>query len=324
VVVKQKHLEWFYAGARCLRALAREHGFENAFPTGEDWYLCPLCLDVLLTVEELGTRELTVEHVPPKALGGHELVLTCRTCNNHAGSKFDAEARKQERLWEFLSGQSEHPETAAFTLGDITTRVEMHVTGRTGMLLMGVPKINNPADMDLMEQYMRMLSETRSTDFSFTATPQLRYFPDRARISWIRTAYLAAFALFGWKYVLQPVLQPVRDQLMNPADVTLPLLSTYSPDGDLGRHELWIIKQPAEHQSLLTISGRHGVFLPLPDDPRSLEELARSLGARTGDPVHYAFKGDMFPWPSRPEHLLDPSPATPAPGHRGSGSLHDG
>jgi hypothetical protein len=313
-VVKQKHAEWFYAGARTLRAVACERGFEDVFPTGEDWYLCPLCLDVMLTVEEFGTNELTVEHVPPKALGGHELVLTCRTCNNHAGSKFDAEADKQRRLWQFLSGHSEHPETAAFTLGDITTRVEMHADGRAGMLLIGVPQINNPADMDLMEQHMRMLSETRNTDFSFTVTTRLRYFPDRARVSWIRTAYLAAFALFGWRYILQPTLQPIRDQLKNPSAVTLPLLSTYNPDGDPGRHELWVIKQPSDHQSLLAISGRHGVFLPLPNDPRSLEELARSLGARADEAVRHTFKGDMFPWPSRPEHLLDPRPATLAPG----------
>ncbi|SRR6266487_863343 len=124
-MVKHKHVEWFHTGARALRALARERGFEDAFPTGEEWYLCPLCLDVMLTVEELGTKELTVEHVPPKVLGGRELVLTCKTCNNRAGSKFDAEADKQQRLSQLVSGQSEQPETAALTIGGITTRVEM-------------------------------------------------------------------------------------------------------------------------------------------------------------------------------------------------------
>ena len=55
-----------------------------------------------------------------------------------------------------------------------------------------------------------------------------------------------------------------------------------------------MVKEPAEHQSLLVISGRlisgrRGVFLPLPNDPRSLEELARSLGARADGPVSAAF-----------------------------------
>lgn len=309
-MVKPKHIEWFYRGARTLRAVARERGFEDAFPSDEDWYLCPVCLDVLLTVEEFATEQLSVEHVPPEALGGNELVLTCKRCNNDAGRHFDAEAHKQQRLRQFLSGHSQQPETARFTVGDITTRVEAHVTGRTGMFLTEVPKINNPADLERMEEHMRTLSDTRSTDFHFTVTPQLRYFPDRARVSWIRTAYLAAFALFGWKYILQPALQPIRDQLMNPSTITLPLLSMYDPNGDPGRHEIWAIKQPTEHRSLLVTSGQQGVFLPVPNDPRSLEELARSLGARANEPVRYAFTGDMFPWPSRPEHLLDPAPVT--------------
>jgi hypothetical protein len=59
----------------------------------EDWYLCPACLDVLLTVEEFATEQLSVEHVPPEALGGNELVLICKRCNNDAGRHFDAEAK---------------------------------------------------------------------------------------------------------------------------------------------------------------------------------------------------------------------------------------
>jgi len=45
-VVKRKHIGWFYRGARTLRAVARERGWEDAFPTGEDWYLCPVGAEV--------------------------------------------------------------------------------------------------------------------------------------------------------------------------------------------------------------------------------------------------------------------------------------
>jgi hypothetical protein len=54
-VTKRKHIEWFYQGARTLRAVARERGREDFLTTPEDWYLCPLCLDVLLTVDEFET-----------------------------------------------------------------------------------------------------------------------------------------------------------------------------------------------------------------------------------------------------------------------------
>src|SRR5260370_40382262 len=97
-MARQKHIGWFYLGARTLRAVARVRGFEDALPNGRDWYLCPLCLDVMLTVEEFATGELTVEHVPPETLGGDDMVLTCKGCNSQAGSWFDAEAGKQWRL----------------------------------------------------------------------------------------------------------------------------------------------------------------------------------------------------------------------------------
>ena len=309
-MTKRKHIEWFYQGARTLRAVARERGREDFLTTPEDWYLCPLCLDVLLTVDEFETGELTVEHVPPEALGGGDLVLTCKACNNDAGTYFDGQAHRQERLRQLLSGQSDRPETVTFTVDDFPTRVEMRTAGRTGMLFTVIPQINNPAAVELAIEHMRVLSETRSTDFRFTVTPQVRYHPDRARLAWIRAAYLAAFALFGWTYILQPALQPIRDQLRNPSTPGLPPLSMYNPDGDPDRREIWIIKRPAEHQSLLVVAGQHGVFLPLPNDPRSLDELARSLGTSEDGPVSYSFTGDMFPWPSKPEYLLDPPPVT--------------
>jgi hypothetical protein len=137
---------------------------------------------------------------------------------------------------------------------------------------------------------MQALSEARSTDYCLdVAAPKLRYVPDRARVSWVRSAYLAAFALLGWKYILQPSLDLVRKQLGNLSAVTLPPLSLYAPDGDPGRLEIWVIREPAEYQSLLVVAGRHSVFLPLPDDSRSIAELASGLGAPAEGPFTCAF-----------------------------------
>lgn len=304
-MVKQKHMEWFQRGARTLRALVRERGREDAFPTREDWYVCPLCLDGL-TAGELETGELTVEHVPPRQLGGHELVLTCKKCNNRAGGKFDGPAHVEERLRRFASGQGGRPETVTFAVDGFKARGEMHAP----MLFLAVPEINSPGTLDRLEQHMRELSAKGSTDFRIEVTPQARYSPDHARVSWVRTGYLAAFALFGWRYILQPALQPIRDQLMDPSAVTLPPLSMYVPEWDHDRREIWVVKKPIQRQSLLVRSGRHGVFLPLPNDRRSIAELADSIEGHAEGPVRYDVTGDMIPWPSGPEHLLDPPPVT--------------
>jgi HNH endonuclease len=311
-LARAKHVEWFHRGAGTLRAVARERGREgSAFTTAEDWYLCPLCIDSWFTVEEFGTGWLTVEHVPPEKLGGGELVLTCRPCNNDAGKWFDAHALKEDRFRRLLSGQNERPETAEFTVDGLTARGRMPVTGQASMLFAVDPGINNPADGPPLIERMRTLSETGSTDFRLdVAAPRLSYVPDRAAVSWVRSAYLAAFALLGWKYILQPSLDPVREQLRNPSAGMLPPLSLYAPEGDPGRREIWVVREPAEYQSLLVVAGRHSVFLPLPDDSRSIAELASGLGAPAGGPVTYAFSGAVFPWPSGPEHRLDPPPVT--------------
>ncbi len=178
------------------------------------------------------------------------------------------------------------------------------------MLFLGVPGINKPGDAERMEEYMRELSASRSTDFRITITPQARYSHDHARVSWVRTGYLAAFELLGWRYILQPALQPIRDQLMNPSAVTLPSLSMCIPDSEADRRELWLVREPARLQSLLVMAGQHGVFLPLPNDHRTLSELASSVGPGTDGPVKLAVTGGVFPWPAGPTHLLDPAPVT--------------
>jgi hypothetical protein len=43
---------------------------------------------------------LTAEHVPPQSFGGRELLLTCKKCNNDAGTLLDAHARHKEDLAE--------------------------------------------------------------------------------------------------------------------------------------------------------------------------------------------------------------------------------
>lgn len=51
-------------------------------------YICPLCL-ASYTQQEVNADAITVEHAPQHALGGGEQALTCKVCNNEAGSEVD-------------------------------------------------------------------------------------------------------------------------------------------------------------------------------------------------------------------------------------------
>jgi len=308
---------WFTNGARALRAEFRVRGIEGQLPSDEDWYACPLCLNVVFKIEVLDEPDpaLTVEHAPPKWSGGTELALTCKRCNNEAGRLFDAEAQKLQRMRGFVAGQTGEPVRAAFTVDGVTIYGDWHMTGTgdaAGMYMAGVPKANNQADLDRMVEALDRHVGTGATGLSFQITPRTPLFPDRARVSWIRAAYIVAFARFGWRYILQPALQPMREHFLDPTGMELPILSMTDPDADPARREFWIIREPFDRRSVFVVMGQQTVILPLPRDPRSLEELSRSwvgdhdLAQRaTG-----TLTGTQFPWPEGPCHSLDPTPTS--------------
>lgn len=51
---------------------------------------CPLCLGLFRGRGSKFIRKPTLEHVPPKSLGGKVLCLTCEDCNNGTGSTIEA------------------------------------------------------------------------------------------------------------------------------------------------------------------------------------------------------------------------------------------
>lgn len=71
-------------------------------PPGFSGYVCPICLRAY-GEDALKLGYLTLEHVPPRKLGGRPIVLTCWKCNNSA-SQSDSHARNLEDILEFASG----------------------------------------------------------------------------------------------------------------------------------------------------------------------------------------------------------------------------
>jgi len=63
-------------------------------------YLCPIC-GQQFSREALKEGQLTLEHVPPRALGGRGIILTCKACNNLAGYTVDAAITKRADMDRF-------------------------------------------------------------------------------------------------------------------------------------------------------------------------------------------------------------------------------
>ena len=111
---------WFDLGAAAF-ALERPGMFDD--PT----YPCPVCL-APFTIEALADNRLSAEHVPPKSVGGRELLLTCRGCNNSAGTKLDAAAKIKEDVQIAMAGKGGRPHHIKAMIGELTVQGELHTS----------------------------------------------------------------------------------------------------------------------------------------------------------------------------------------------------
>src|SRR5437588_10584781 len=74
---------------------ARFWHMQPEHPITYSGYLCPICLvngfwltpnDTLYTTP----AKFSLDHYPPDSVGGFENVVVCKTCNNYAGTRYEA------------------------------------------------------------------------------------------------------------------------------------------------------------------------------------------------------------------------------------------
>lgn len=301
-----RRYQWFREGADAFRRFQRLAGNEHRLPPNQEVYACPLCLQVLFSIEALETKDLTVEHAPPKRLGGPELALTCRWCNSGSGTSFDAEAVKEWRFRKLLEGQSGQGSRARLTFDGVTVRGNLHIAGRTGLLFGGVQKANGEAKLERLETVMKQWANSGRQDVGFEIEVEDRFSAERAQISWVRSAYIVAFAALGWRYIAQTSLTPIRDQLRDPDVITLPSVGFFEPNADDDRREFLVVEEPADCASVAVALGRNVVFLPAIDSTRPLPDLVRSLHShQPANSGRHEFGGQLVPWPTKPLYALD-------------------
>jgi hypothetical protein len=248
--------------------------------------------------------------VPPRWAGGRPLLLTCKPCNDRAGSELDGQAAHREAQHDFLANRApDRALPAEFTVGDVTTRGDVRRVG-DALLLSVVPDVNNPRDLEARTRTLDAWAAGEASDgrMGFRLTERVSVV--KARLSWVRAAYLAAFAALGYRYASQSLLDPVRAQLADPAADLLPPLGLYDPDAPPDQRRLFLVQQPHELRSLAVVLGRYTVLLPGLEDLQPVEDLAAALGrvpVLPGSPGRRALQwaGKEVPWPAKPVYALD-------------------
>jgi hypothetical protein len=109
--------------------------------------------------------------------------------------------------------------TSRLTLGGIPNRGSMYA-GPGGILITGDPKRNHPDDVaKISESLADLMNEGHRMHIAFRDT----FHPRTAQLGFVRAAYLAAFAVFGYAYIFRPVFEPIRAALNGADDESLVL-----------------------------------------------------------------------------------------------------
>ncbi|WP_326663476.1 hypothetical protein [Streptomyces canus] len=301
-----KRLRWFDEGAPKLRQVLDQLGLGDVLPAGQDFYACPCCL-VAYPREAVSDDRLSIEDVPPKSVGGRPLLLTCKQCNNNAGSVFDSHAATRAEAEDFMRGRVTGRALRMTSHVDgIPLRGTAQWTDR-GIEFVGMPERNKPevqaAHLEALDAYVE--SESPRPNHSFTV--HTRFSEARARISWIRAAYLAAFAALGWGYIFRGVMDPYRKQLQQPDASIVPTYILRDPNAPPEERRVLLVDRPDELRSVAVVMGEHTVFLPSLFQPMTCGELAEAFASQRtdGDQLSVNLDGKEIPWPKRAMYFLD-------------------
>lgn len=270
---------WFDLGAESF-ARVRPGLYEN--PT----YPCPICLTPF-TIEALAQKQLSTEHVPPESLGGRELLLTCRSCNNSSGTKLDAHAKIKEEVQLALAGTLEHTHRVRAMFGDVVLNAELHTSG--GKYSLQVPtKINKPGTTDTLQRVAQMGAQL--------TVEHARYADLGAKISWFRSGYLALFAVTGYELALNPAFEIVRKQILECDErKMITFTSELQQDIPLTVKRILRVLAPEWHRGWSVEFGRYFVHFPALGDTSFYDRMA----VRAFDPItEYTYQ--YLGWPGEP------------------------
>jgi hypothetical protein len=182
-----------------------------------DFFLCPQCLRVFLR-SELDDEELTIEHVPPQSVGHAQLTLTCKRCNNDAGSILESKLKRKLIIDDFQAGI-------------VGTKLEVRISPGEGIWLHGTAYRDQPnrivVEGFLHPEHTHPVKRQRATELlsAENATIEMQHSQPgwrRVEVALLRIAYLYAFSVLGYGLILHPRFQAVRGQLNKPKEHILP------------------------------------------------------------------------------------------------------
>ncbi|MGJ1356879.1 hypothetical protein ACR79K_09260 [Sphingobacterium siyangense] len=273
----------------------KKHGITiNAgdFRLPDELYLCPISLN-LYSIESLKNKELTIEHVPPKSLGGKELVLVAKEVNNTDGHTSDKDLLLFFQTKNFLEhGKVLNAKISAENLDmkSITTEFSLQRLQASEVNKMNIKFMTSQHNIKVME-FKGLFDNWNG--LSFKVSGQMS---TKLKVKTIlKCAYLTAFSRIGYDLLYDRsgyksntygVILDILNNRKNEQDFPFACLAEHAP---LENTDLGVINRPLNLRALVVNLSfklddqlhKYVVFLPHPEST-DLENL-KSIKTISGD-----------------------------------------
>jgi len=237
-------------------------------PDFAEGYICPLCLQIF-TRDSLNaslTNHLSIEHNPPRSLGGKSEILTCKECNSKAGHQLDNHLLNQLLALDFMEGNPHSAIRARLNSDVYQVTSNLTITSDGTYHINIDSKNSHPAHVKnflqnrsysfiVTDHFLNNEKQQLGTNWNlkFSLFPHILPNERFSAISLLKIAYLITFQVFGYIFIINPHLCKVREQIRNPEKDILPKvfwLKYDFPDEALGIN---IINRPAELVCILVV-----------------------------------------------------------------------
>ena len=241
-------------------------------------YICPLALTVHKSscLNEGSVNQLSLEHVPPEAMGGKAICLIRKDINSIFGHTVDNKVLQTIKARRFFKGESSIRGRVSFNLQRLQ-HIHANITILPGDVVNIVidPGAKN---MGLVEKEITnkgiWAGLQQQLSFSVPVKSDMEF-----KAALLRYAYLKAFAVFGYalifgpKKFINPHYEIIRQQILSPQEQIIPFIPVFI-NVNIPFEGVGVVTSPEEMKSFismfpLNLEGKIdycSVFLPAPDD----------------------------------------------------------
>jgi len=268
-------------------------------------YFCPIC-GIGFDRTALSNGELTLEHSPPKAVGGKPVALTCHSCNSGSGHLFESNLSGRAQLTgvteTILGERRNEPGRVSFQIGDVWLNTQLYQDEK-GVRTLEVLKGNDPKAIDETLKYLNGLTETKTWDGQeFHIRSRVGYNHRLALIAELKAAFITAFAAFGYRYAFDPRLSCVREQILKPSET---IIDGWNARIEHAQFSEFVLLYVGSIPGVVVKLGKSSVILPWVSGP---DNLYKDLASRYQHGENIQITGKLLSWPSKLEMALDFQP----------------